>query len=116
MPKVAESTLATLAHLKLTATSLTEVSNWTKVTVDGAEHVPTIIKVLSSFHCVLLLAKLDVNIAPQMVTLIVTHTHLFNLSILFFTLKEYIFKEILKLFLDLMVTHIGEMGSIRTFG
>lgn len=112
MPKVAEASFATLSHLKLTAASLSEVSNRTQVTIDGAKHVPAVVEVLSRFHSILLSSKLDVNIPTQVVTLVVTHAHLLNLPIFFLTLKKYILKEVLKLLLDLMVTHVSKMGAI----
>ena len=112
MPKVAEASLATLSHLKLAAAGLSEISNRTEVTVDGAEHVPAVVEVLGRLHRVLLATELDIHVSPQMVTLVVTHAHLLYLAILVLTLKEHILKEILKLLLDLMVTHVGQVGAI----
>lgn len=62
MPKVAESSLATLAHLKLAAAGLSEVGDGTEVTVDGAEHVPAVVEVLGCLHRVLLTPELDVHV------------------------------------------------------
>lgn len=112
VPKVAETSFATLSHLKLTATSFSEVSNRTQITIDGAKHVPAVVEVLGRLHSILLSSELDVHVPAQMVTLVVTHAHLLNLPVFFLTLKKYIFKEVLKLLLDLMVAHVGQMGAI----
>lgn len=113
VPKIAETPFATLSHLKLTAASLSEVGNGTQVTIDGAEHVPAVVEVLGRLHSILLSSELDVHIPTEMVTLVVTHAHLLNLSIFFLTLKKYILKEVFKLLLDLMVAHVSQVGAIR---
>lgn len=112
MPKVAEASLATLSHFKLTAASLTEVSNGTQVAIDGAEHVPAVVEVLGCLHSIFLSPELDVHVPPQMVTLVVAHAHFLNLPIFFLALKKYILKEVLKLLLDLMVTHVSKVRAI----
>lgn len=112
MPEVAESTLTTLAHFKLAAAGFTEISHRTQVTVDRSEHVPAVVEVLCCLNCIFLPPELDVHIASQVVTLIIAHAHLLNLSILVLTFEEHVLKEILKLFLDLMVTHVGQVRSI----
>lgn len=113
VPKVAETTFATLSHLKLAAASLSEVSNRTQVTIDGAEHVPAVVEVLRRLHGILLSPELDVHVPSQVVTLVVTHAHLLNLSVLFLALEKHVLEEILKLLLDLVVAHVGQVGAVR---
>lgn len=112
VPKVAESSLATLPHLKLAAAGLSEVCNRTEVAVDGAEHVPAVVEIFSSLHSILLATELDVHVPSQVVTLVVTHAHLFNFPILILTLEEHILKEVLELLLDLVVAHVGQVGAV----
>lgn len=112
VPKVAESSLAALPHLKLSAAGLSEVSDRTEVTVDGAEHIPPVVEILSGLHSILLATELDVHVPSQVVALVVTHAHLLNLAILVLALKEHVLKEVLKLLLNLMVAHVGQVGTV----
>jgi len=112
VPKVAESTLAALPHLKLAAGSLSEVSHWTQVHIDGPEHVPAVIEVFGSFDCVLFFAELDVDVSTEVVALIVAHAHLFDFAVFLFALEKDVLEEIFELFLDFVVAHITKVGAV----
>ena len=116
VPKVAETALATLAHFKLPTGRLSEVGHGAEVHVDGPEHVPAVVEVFGGLHGVLLLAELDVDVATEMVALVVAHAHFFDFAILFFALEENVLKEILELLLNFVVTHVSQMRTVSTLG
>lgn len=115
VPEITETSLATLSHLELSTWSFPEVSNRAQINIYGTEHIPAVVEIFCSLDSILLFAELDIDVATQVVALVITNAHLFYFTVLFFTLKEDIFKEIFELLLDLMVTHITQVRSVSRF-
>lgn len=76
---------------------------------------PAVIEFSHSPLCILLPAELNVDIAHEVVPEVVTHVHLFNLSILLLKLREDLLKEVIIVLLYLHVAHVT-VGSICSLG
>lgn len=101
--EVAETRPGTFPHFILATASFTEVSDRTKLGIHRTTSKPAVVQIIDRFLCVFLTAELDVDIAHQVITQVVTHVHLFNLPILIFTLNKYIFKEIVIMLLHFFI-------------
>jgi len=112
MHEVAESRPSAFSSLVLTTTGLTEVSDGSEFSVDGPATEPTVVQVVDGLLGVLLLLELDVHVADKMVTKVVTHVHLLNLSVFILALNKHILEEVVVMFLHLLVRHVGEMGAV----
>lgn len=115
--EVAESTPRAFPHLILAAASFTEVGDRTQLSVDWSAAEPTIIQIVDGFFGVFLAAELDVHVADEMITQVVTYVHFFDLTIFVFTFHKDVFKEVVIMFLHLFVRHIAhQMRSVSGFG
>jgi len=126
MHKVAESTPGALlregliaslpsfcfhAHLILSTTCLPEVGDWGQFRYHRTSREPPIVQVLNGPFRILLFAKLNVNITHKMISEIVTHVHLLNLSVFIFQFNEHVLEEVIEMFLHLLLSHV-RMRSI----
>jgi len=107
MHEIAETRSGALPSLILSATSFSEVSNGCQFCVDRSASKPTIVEVIASFQCIIFLLELDIDIANQMVTEVVTNIHFLNLTIFILTLNKDILKEVVIMFLHLLISDIG---------
>lgn len=67
---------------------------------------PAVIEFCHSPLCILLPPELNIDIAHEVVPEVVTHIHLFNLSILLLQFCEYLLKEVIIVFLHLHIAHV----------
>lgn len=117
MHEVAKSRSRALAHFVLTTASLSEVCYWRQFSVDRSAAEPAIVQVVHSPFRVFLSAKLDVNIAHQVIAEIVAYVHLLDLAILVFTFDENVFEEVVIMLLHFLIRYIcDQMRAIRALG
>jgi len=116
VPEVAEAALRTLPHLKLPAGRLPEVPHGTQVHEDGPAPVPPVVQLLRSLYRVLLLVELDVHVAAQLFALVIADAHLLDLAVLLLALEEHILEEVIKVFLQLVLTEVPQMGAVSRLG
>ena len=82
------------------AASFSEVRDRGELSVDGTASKPAVVEVLDCLVRVLLLLELDIDVADQMVSQVVTHIHLLHRPILVFTLNKHVFKEVVIMLLQ----------------
>ena len=115
--KIAEPCPGALPHLVLAAARLAEVCHGAQLRVDGPAAEPAPVQVNDSLLCVRLVLKLDVDVAHKMVAQIVTDIHLLNLAILVLALYEHLLKEVVVVFLHLLISHrLTDVTSVRGLG
>lgn len=68
MHEVAETTSGAFSHFILAAAGFPEVSDWGELCVDGLAIEPAVVQVHNGFLCILLVTKLDIDIADEVVT------------------------------------------------
>lgn len=106
MHEVAEATSGTFPHLVLPAARLSEVSDRGQLRMHSLTVEPAVIEFSHSPLCILLPAELNIDIAHEVVPKVVTHIHLFDLSVLLLQFCEHLLKEIIIVLLHLHVAHV----------
>lgn len=104
--EVAEATSGTFPHLILPAAGLSEVGDGRQLGMHSLPVEPAVIEFGHSPLCILLPAELNVDVAHEVVSEVVTHIHFFNLSVLLLQFREYLLKEVIVVFLHLHVAHV----------
>lgn len=104
--EVAEATSGTFPHLILPAAGLSEVGDGRQLGMHSLPVEPAVIEFGHSPLCILLPAELNVDVAHEVVSEVVTHIHFFNLSVLLLQFREYLLKEVIIVFLHLHVAHV----------
>ena len=87
-------------HPSLPAASFSEVGDWCELGVDGPPTEPTVVQILHGLVGVLLLLELDVDIADQMISQVVTDVHLLHWAVFVLTFYEHVFEEVIIMFLQ----------------
>jgi len=105
MHEVAESTSGALAHLVLTTAGLSEVGDGRELSVDRGPTVPSIVQIRDGLGGIFFFPKLDIHIADQVVTQVVTNVHFLNLSIFILHLQEDVLKEVIIVLLEFHVRY-----------
>ena len=90
----------TTHHPSLPAASFSEVGDWCELGVDGPPTEPTVVQILHGLVGVLLLLELDVDIADQMISQVVTDIHLLHWAVFVLTFYEHVFEEVIIMFLQ----------------
>ena len=103
MHEVAKPRADALPHFVLAAARFPEVSDGRELGINGPSAEPAVVQVFDSTLCVLFSPKLDVDVAHQVVTQVVTHVHLFHLPVFVLGLQKTVFEEIVVVFLHLFV-------------
>merc|ERR1740128_1006513 len=111
--EVAEAGPGALPGLVLPAACLPEVSHRRQLGVNRSPAKPSVVEVVYPLLCVLLALELDVDVAYQMVSQVVTHIHLLDLSVFVLALHKDVLEEVVVMLLHLLVCHVRQMGSIR---
>jgi len=114
MHKVAESRPGAFSSLVLPAASLAEIGDGGQLSIDRSSSKPSIVEVVDGLVGILLPLELDVDVADQVVSQIVAHIHLLNLSVFVLAFDEDIFEEVVVVLLHLFVGDIGEVRPISS--
>ena len=81
MHEIAEAGSNTLTHLVLATAGLAKVSHGTQLCIDWSTAEPTIVEVSNGLGGILFSAKLNVDVADEMIAQVVADVHLFNLAV-----------------------------------
>jgi len=111
--EVAEAGPGALPGLVLPAAGLPEVRHRRQLSVDRPSAKPSVVEVVDPLLCVLLALELDVDVAHQMVSQVVAHIHLLNLSVFVLALDKDVLEEVVVVLLHLLVCNVRQMGSVR---
>jgi len=107
--EVAESRPGTLSGFILPTAGLSEISDRSQFCIDWSSSEPAIVQICTGLQSIIFLFEFDIYISNKMVTQIVTDVHLLNLSIFILALHKDVLKEVVVVFLHLLVCHIGKM-------
>lgn len=106
--EVAKSTTCAFSHFILSTARLPEVCDGGKLCSDWLAIKPAIVEGLDSFLSIFLKSELDIDIAHQVISQVITDVHLLNLAVFFLQLCEDLGKEVVKMLLHLDITDVRQ--------
>ena len=101
--EIAETSPGTFPHLILPATSLSEVRHWRQFRVYRLAFVPSIVQIHHCLLCMIFSIELNIDIAYQVVSKVITDVHFFNFSVFVFQLDKYVLEKFVEVRLFLLV-------------
>ena len=86
--------------MTLPAASFPEVGDRRELSINGPSSKPTVVQILHGLVSVLLLLKLHIDVADQMISQIIADIHFLNRTVFVLAFYEHVFEEVIIMFLQ----------------